>query len=99
MAEERDLKAAAAALMLCRWLDGQDADLRKLLLSHGRLRRFSQRQWAFAEGDDSGGILIVVRGRFQLYSQTLGDREVLLDQLSRGSTIGQSVHFGAAGPG
>ena len=94
MAEERDLEAAAAALMLCRWLDGQDADLRGLLLSHGRLRRFSRRQWAFAEGDDSGGILIVVRGRFQLYSHTLGDREVLLDQLSRGSTIGQSVHFG-----
>ncbi len=94
MAAAGDLEAATAALELCQWLDGHGADLRGLLLSEGRLRRFSRGQWAFAEGDDSNGLLIVVNGLFQVYSQTLGDREVLLNQLGRGSALGHSVHFG-----
>lgn len=89
-----DLEAAAEALELCHWLDGGAADLRGLLLTHGRLRRFSRGQWAFAEGDDTGGIFIVVSGIFQVYAQSIGDREVLLNQLTRGHSIGQSARFG-----
>jgi CRP/FNR family cyclic AMP-dependent transcriptional regulator len=94
MAAASDLEAAAAALDLCPWLDGHGADLRRLLLARGRLRRFSRGQWAFGEGDDTGGIFTVVDGIFQLYAQSIGDREVLLNQLTRASTIGQSARFG-----
>jgi len=94
MATARDLSAAKAALDLCSWLDGHGADLRSLLLTEGRLRHFSKGQWAFGEGDDAGGIFTVVTGMFQVYAQSLGDREVLLNQLTRGSTIGQSARFG-----
>ena len=94
MAAAGDLEAAKAALDLCPWLDGHGADLRGLLLAEGRLRRFSKGQWAFGEGDDSGGIFTVIGGAFQVYAQSIGDREVLLNQLTCGSTIGQSMRFG-----
>lgn len=94
MAAARDIEAAATALALCRWLDGHGADLRAMLLANGRLRKFSRGQWASAEGDESGGIFVVVRGTFQTYSQTIGEREVLLTQLTRGSAFGQSARFG-----
>lgn len=94
MAAVSEIKAAGAALKLCRWLDGHGVDLRTLLLAEGRLRRFSRRQWVSAEGDDSGGLFVIVEGRFQTYSQAIGDREVLLTQLAHGNAFGQTVHFG-----
>jgi CRP/FNR family cyclic AMP-dependent transcriptional regulator len=94
MAAAGDLEAAKAALDLCPWLDGHGADLRSLLLTEGRLRHFSRGQWAFGEGDDVGGMFTVVGGIFQVYAQSIGDHEVLLNQLTRGSTIGQSARFG-----
>lgn len=94
MAAASDMEAAATALGLCRWLDGHGADLRAMLLAMGRVRKFSRGQWASAEGDETGGIFVVVRGTFQLYSQAIGDREVLLTQFTRGSAFGQSVRFG-----
>lgn len=90
--------AAARALQQCSWLDGHGADLRALILEHGRLRRFSAGQWVFAEGDDSGGVHIVVDGTLQLYTQSLGGREVLLSHLQPGKAIGQSARFGAGPP-
>lgn len=85
---------AAAALDLCPWLDGHGVDLRGLLLAHGRLLKFAPRQWVFGEGDDSGGIVVVVNGTVQIYAQAPGGREVLLSQTSRGGAFGQSALFG-----
>lgn len=94
MAATSDLEAAASALKLCRWLDGHGTDLQTPLLREGRLCRFSRRQWVSAEGDDFGGLFVVVRGVFQTYAQAIGDCEVLLTQLTRGQAFGQTVHFG-----
>ncbi|MBO9695270.1 MAG: Crp/Fnr family transcriptional regulator [Sphingopyxis sp.] len=94
MAAAGDLEAAAAALHLCGWLDGHGADLRGQLLAEGRLRRFTRGQWVSAEGDEEGGLFVVVRGTFQTYAEAVGDREVLLSQVTRGRAFGQSVRFG-----
>ncbi|KTE04387.1 hypothetical protein ATE68_01710 [Sphingopyxis sp. H038] len=94
MAGVSDLEAAASALESCQWLEGHGIDLRGRLLSEGRLRRLLPGQWVFAEGDDSGGIVTVISGTVQVYAQAIGDREVLLSQMGRGGTIGQSVRFG-----
>jgi CRP-like cAMP-binding protein len=51
--------------------------LRGLLLAHRRLRRFLRGQWSFAEGDDAGGIFIVVGGIFQVYAQSIEDSLVI----------------------
>lgn len=91
---EDDFAMAAAALDRCGWLDGHGGDLRRRLLVHGTLRALPAGRWAYAEGDDDSGILVVVRGALQIYAQAPGDRDVLIGQIGHGNAIGQTARFG-----
>jgi CRP/FNR family cyclic AMP-dependent transcriptional regulator len=91
---EDDFAMAAAALDRCGWLDGHGGDLRRRLLAHGTLRVLPAGRWAYAEGDDDSGILVVVRGALQIYAQAPGDRDVLIGQIGHGNAIGQTARFG-----
>jgi CRP/FNR family transcriptional regulator, cyclic AMP receptor protein len=51
-------------------------------------------RWAYGEGDEKTGLLIVVRGSVDLFSQARGDREVRIGQLGPGGAIGQTIRFG-----
>lgn len=79
------------------WLKGYDAALAERLLAEGRLIRLNEGEWAQAEGDDRGGLFIVISGLFHSYCAAPGDREVMIGLVSAGSVIGHATRF-SGGP-
>ena len=88
-----DREAAARLIQTARWFQGP-ASLAEALLSEGSLVRLAAGRWAYGEGDEKTGLLIVVRGSVDLFSQARGDRQVRIGQLGPGGAIGQTIRFG-----
>ena len=64
------------------------------MLEHGRLKQFDAGQWIHAEGDSGTGLLMVVDGAIQLYTQASGGREVMIGHVEAGAALGQTMRFG-----
>lgn len=76
------------------WLGPRAPKLAALLVAEGRLVRLEAGAWAYGEGDEQTGLLLVVKGALQMYCQAPGDREVLISHAEAGAALGQSVRFG-----
>lgn len=79
------------------WLKGYAAVLADALLAEGRLVRLNIGEWAQAEGDDRGGLFVVIKGQFHSFCAGPGDREVMIGLIGAGSVIGHATRF-SGGP-
>jgi CRP/FNR family cyclic AMP-dependent transcriptional regulator len=91
MADDRE--AAARLIQSAMWFQGP-ASLAEALLCEGSLVRLAPGHWAYGEGDEDTGLIIVIYGSVDLFSPARGDREVRIGQLGPGGAIGQTVRFG-----
>lgn len=92
-----DREAALRVLRKARWLQDTPADLPELLLAEGRLVRRGVGEWAQAEGDDRGGLFVVIAGVLHSYCAAPGDREIMIGLAEAGSVLGHATRF-SGGP-
>ncbi|MFT3810168.1 MAG: Crp/Fnr family transcriptional regulator [Micropepsaceae bacterium] len=76
------------------WAGRLEPGLAEALVEAGRLVRLPQGAWSHGEGDPETGILVVIEGAVQLFTEAPGDRQVLVGHVERGGTIGQANRFG-----
>lgn len=79
------------------WLRGYADDLADRLLAEGRLVRRKPGEWAQAEGDDRGGLFVVLAGLLHSYCAAPGDREVMIGLVGPGAMLGHATRF-SGGP-
>ena len=59
------------------------------LCEENDVRRFSQEQIVFREGDASDGLYFVLSGRLKVYSATGNGRELVYDVVGPGELLGE----------
>ena len=79
------------------WLKDYPPELAEALLANGRLVRLNPGEWAQAEGDERGGLFVVIDGLFHTYCEAPGDREVLIGHSEAGAVLGHATRF-SGGP-
>jgi CRP-like cAMP-binding protein len=92
-----DREAALRVLRKAPWLMDTPSDLPELLLAEGRLVRRGIGEWAQAEGDDRGGLFVVIAGVLHSYCAAPGDREIMIGLAEAGSVLGHATRF-SGGP-
>ncbi len=83
-----------AVLRRTGWAGRAEPGLAAALVEVGRLVRLPAGVWSHGEGDIETGILVVIEGAVQLFTEAPGDRQVLVGHVERGGTIGQANRFG-----
>jgi CRP/FNR family transcriptional regulator, cyclic AMP receptor protein len=86
-----DERARIAAIP---WFAGLQQAMRADLIGRGRLQRRAAGEWLYGEGDEDTGLVAVLEGGLNLYSQAPGGREVLFGTLPAGAVMGQSAGLG-----
>lgn len=76
------------------WAGRAEPGLVESLVDAGRVVRLPAGVWSHGEGDAETGILVVVEGAVQLFTEAPGDRQVLVGHVERGGMIGQATRFG-----
>jgi len=76
------------------WLSRVEPGLAEAMVEAGRLVRLPAGAWSHGEGDPETGILVVIEGAIQLFTEAPGDRQVLVGHVEKGGTIGQASRFG-----
>lgn len=89
--------SALRVLQQSEWLKGYSVQLAESLVAEGNIVRLNVGEWAQAEGDDRGGLFIVVEGVLHSYCATWGDREVFIGLAEAGSVLGHATRF-SGGP-
>lgn len=79
------------------WLKGFPAAMRNQLVAEGRLIRLNTGEWAQAEGDDRGGLVLVVKGALHTYCAATGDRVVMIGVVGPGAVLGHATPY-SGGP-
>lgn len=92
-----DKEAAADVLRRAAWLRGYAPELTDCLLAEGRLVHRATGEWAQAEGDDRGGLFLVVSGLLHSYFAADAEREVMIGLVGPGSMLGHATRF-SGGP-
>lgn len=92
-----DRNVAADVLRQAAWLRGYAPELTDHLLAEGRLVRRAVGEWAQAEGDDRGGLFVVVTGLLHSYFAADADREVMIGLVGPGAMLGHATRF-SGGP-
>lgn len=91
---QADADRILALLRRTGWARHAAPGLAEALVEAGRLVRLPQGAWSHGEGDPETGLLVVVEGAVQLFTEAPGDRQVLVGHIERGGTIGQANRFG-----
>ena len=76
------------------WAGRLEPGLAEALVQAGRVVRLPAGTWSHGEGDIETGILVVLDGAVQLFTEAPGDRQVLVGHVEQGGTIGQANRFG-----
>lgn len=79
------------------WLRRYSPELAERLVIEGRLVDRAAGEWAQAEGDDRGGLFIVIEGLLHSYCAAPGDREVMIGLIGPGAVLGHATRF-SGGP-
>lgn len=79
------------------WLSHHPPQLADKLVSEGRLAHLNTGEWAQAEGDDRGGLFIVIDGLLHTYYAPKGDRVMMLGFANPGSVLGHATKY-SGGP-
>jgi CRP-like cAMP-binding protein len=91
---ENDTDRVLQVLRRTGWAGRAEPGLVEALLAAGRLVRLPAGTWSHGEGDIETGILVVIDGAMQLFTEAPGDRQVLVGHVEQGGTIGQAARFG-----
>lgn len=96
------MKANTKALALkvmrqAEWLARHPSKLADRLVSEGRLTHLNTGEWAQSEGDDRGGLYIVIDGLLHTYYAPKGDRVMMLGFAKPGSVLGHATKY-SGGP-
>lgn len=94
---KHDKETAAEVLRQAAWLRGYAPELADRLLAEGRLVHRAIGEWAQAEGDDRGGLFVVVSGLLHSYFAADADREVMIGLVGPGAMLGHATRF-SGGP-
>lgn len=89
-----DHERIRAVLQRTGWAGRAEPGLVDALIDAGRLMRLPVGTWSHGEGDTETGILVVIEGALQLFTEAPGDRQVLVGHVEKGGTIGQAARFG-----
>lgn len=92
-----DKEAAADVLRKAAWLRGYPPELSDRLLAEGRLVHRAIGEWAQAEGDERGGLFVVVTGLLHSYFAADANREVMIGLVGPGAMLGHATRF-SGGP-
>jgi CRP/FNR family transcriptional regulator, cyclic AMP receptor protein len=92
-----DRESAASVLRQAAWLRGYAPELAEQLLAEGRLVHRAIGEWAQAEGDDRGGLFVVVTGLLHSYFAADAEREVMIGLVGPGAMLGHATRF-SGGP-
>lgn len=76
------------------WAGRLEPGLAEALVQAGCVVRLPAGTWSHGEGDIETGILVVLDGAVQLFTEAPGDRQVLVGHVEQGGTIGQANRFG-----
>lgn len=79
------------------WLQRYPAGLAERLVGEGRLVPLATGEWAQGEGDQRGGLFVVISGLLHSYCAAPGDREVMIGLVTPGSVLGHATRF-SGGP-
>lgn len=90
-------KQAFRVLAKAEWLEGYDRALAERLVSEGQFARLSSGEWAQAEGDDRGGLYVVIGGLLHTYYAPLGDRVIMVGLAEPGAVLGHATRY-SGGP-
>lgn len=88
---------ALSVLRETEWLKGYGSKLAESLVAEGRLVHLDIGEWAQAEGDDRGGLFMVVDGLLKTYYAPLGDRVIMVGFSKPGSVLGHATRY-SGGP-
>lgn len=91
---QADTDRILAVLRRTGWAGRAEPGLAEALVEAGRMMRLPTGAWSHGEGDTETGILVVIEGAVQLFTEAPGDRQVLVGHIERGGTIGQTNRFG-----
>lgn len=83
-----------AAVRAGGWLARQSPALRAALLREGRPIALDPGQWLHGEGDEGGGVAIVLAGALRLMVAVADGAEAVLDVAGPGTVFGQTPSFG-----
>lgn len=89
--------AALPVLRQAAWLKESAAGLPEALLAEGLIVHRDAGQWAQAEGDERGGLFILIEGLLHSYCAGWGGQEVLLGMVEPGAILGHATRF-SGGP-
>lgn len=88
---------ALRVLQAAEWLKDFPSELAESLLADGRLLRLNVGEWAQAEGDDRGGLFVVIGGLLHSFCTAPGEREVMIGLTGAGALLGHATRF-SGGP-
>lgn len=88
---------ALGVLRRATWLEGYAGALVEALVDDGRLVALGRGEWAQAEGDDRGGLFLVIDGVFHTFCKVGRDREVMIGHSEAGAVLGHATRF-SGGP-
>lgn len=95
--QENEKNLALKILGASDWLKGYPEILHRQLVTEGRVVRLNAGEWAQIEGDDRGGLFIVVDGSLHSYCAAPGDRVVMIGIVGPGSVLGHTTRY-SGGP-
>src|ERR1700756_497045 len=71
------------------FLSALTEDERAAFRESGRVRRFARGEAIFHEGDDPGGVIVILRGRAKVSASGVGGRDVVLRFAGEGELLGE----------
>lgn len=79
------------------WLSHHPPQLAQKLVAEGRLIHLNTGEWAQAEGDDRGGLYVVINGLLHTYYAPRGDRVMMMGFAKPGVVLGHATRY-SGGP-
>lgn len=95
--KENTKNLALKVIRKAEWLSQQPESLADRLVLEGRLTHLNSGEWAQSEGDDRGGLFIVIDGLLHTYYAPRGDRVMMLGFATPGSVLGHATKY-SGGP-
>ena len=91
---KNDQASALRIIKRLPWLQRHAKELAHKMVMEGALERLNTGQWAQAEGDNVTGLVIVLEGSVDVFTQGPKDRIVQFNQVGAGGCLGQTHEFG-----
>lgn len=95
--KKNERQLALSVLQEADWLKDYSPALPQNLISEGQFVGLNTGEWAQAEGDDRGGLYLVIDGLLHTYYAPLGDRVIMVGLAEPGAVLGHATRY-SGGP-